>query len=346
MVNAWFGENQYNSNYVSTIKGMHEKYGKPIFFSEISTWGYDGATSAPITSKAPDQGFAAAKPDVQEQANYFEAAYRVWAAEGGDWMKGFLWWDWFARPGANATQSEKEFYAMSYSPSGKPAGDVITHWNSGNADNEAVNLTGTSKQDFLLGRNANDHFNSLGGNDYINGAGGTDTAAFEGARSQFSILHTAQGVTATNLQTKDMDTLVNVERLKFSDGILALDTSGTAGEAYRIYKAAFDRTPDNGGLSYWIKTMDSGTSLNDVASGFVSSAEFASVYGSNPSNRDYIDKLYENVLGRHGEDAGITYWVGQLDSGVSRASVLAGFSESAENVSGVATAIADGIWYT
>jgi len=34
-----------------------------------------------------------------------------------------------------------------------------------------------------------------------------------------------------------------------------------------------------------------------------------------------------------------------MATGISRAEVLAGFSESAENIAGVAPAIADGIWY-
>ena len=33
----------------------------------------------------------------------------------------------------------------------------------------------------------------------------------------------------------------NVERLRFSDGNVALDTDGTAGQAYRLYRAAFAR---------------------------------------------------------------------------------------------------------
>lgn len=138
----------------------------------------------------------------------------------------------------------------------------------------------------------------------------------------------------------------NVERLEFSDGTLAFDTAGVAGQSYRIYQAAFDRTPDSAGLSYWIKSMDDGTALIDVAAGFIASAEFQSIYGSNPTDGEFVARLYLNVLGRDGEAAGIAYWEGELNSGLTKAQVLVGFSESAENISGVATAIADGIWYS
>jgi hypothetical protein len=136
-----------------------------------------------------------------------------------------------------------------------------------------------------------------------------------------------------------------LERIVFEDGILAFDFEGGAGQAYRIYEAAFDRMPDLGGLSYWIRSFDSGASLLSVAEGFINSAEFKSVYGENPTDAELISKLYQNILNREGETAGIDYWLGQLGSGVSRAQVLANFSESPENVQGVAPAISDGIWY-
>ena len=37
---------------------------------------------------------------------------------------------------------------------------------------------------------------------------------------------------------------MNVERLDFSDAHLAFDVDGNAGQIYRLYKAAFARTPD------------------------------------------------------------------------------------------------------
>ncbi len=136
-----------------------------------------------------------------------------------------------------------------------------------------------------------------------------------------------------------------LERIVFVDGILAFDFDGGAGQAYRIYEAAFDRMPDLGGLSYWIRSIDSGASLLSVAEGFINSAEFKSVYGENPTDAELISKLYQNILNREGEAAGIDYWLDQLGSGASRAQVLANFSESPENVQGVAPAISDGIWY-
>jgi serralysin len=180
--------------------------------------------------------------------------------------------------------------------------------------------------------------------DFI-GTGGLDIVSLSGSVTDYVVVAAPDG----SIQVANADgagrTLREVERLQFDDGTLAFDLDGAAGQAYRVYQAAFDRTPDIPGLAFWIEAMDAGTSLASVSAGFVASAEFAAIYGGAPSDGDFVARLYENVLGRAGEAAGLDYWQGRLAEGTSKAEVLAGFSESAENVAGVAPAIADGIWY-
>ena len=212
-----------------------------------------------------------------------------------------------------------------------------------------------STDDTVFGSSRNDIADLGGGKNYFDGRGGTDTLYLTGTRDQYTITKTANGFVVSNEAQGIHTETVNVERIGFlsdneegldpANGTLAFDTDGIAGQAYRIYQAAFDRTPDTAGLSYWIKSMDKGTSLIEVASGFVGSSEFAAVYGAHASDQTFVSKLYENVLGRAGEAAGIDYWTGQLAAGQTRADVLAGFSESAENIVGVSGAIADGIFY-
>ena len=143
--------------------------------------------------------------------------------------------------------------------------------------------------------------------------------------------------------------LSNEQRLAFTDANVALDTGKgmVAGEAYRIYQAAFHRAPDSAGLGYWIGAMDHGASLADVAGGFVGSNEFKAVYGPQPSNGAIVAQFYQNVLHRPGDQAGITFWTGVLDEHhASVAEVLAGFSESDENVAGTVATIGNGFSYT
>ena len=128
---------------------------------------------------------------------------------------------------------------------------------------------------------------------------------------------------------------------------IALDISGVGGQAYRIYKAAFNRIPDLGGLGFWISGMDGGVSLNAVAQGFVNSAEFKALYGANPTNAQIVTRFYDNVLGRAAESGGYNYWLGVLDSGNANvAQVLASFSESPENQARLTGVIGNGFPYT
>jgi hypothetical protein len=118
-----------------------------------------------------------------------------------------------------------------------------------------------------------------------------------------------------------------------------------AGQAYRIYQAAFDRKPDLAGLGYWIANMDNGMSLTAVADGFMHSPEFAGLYGAAPSAEQFVTRLYNNVLHRAPEQAGFDYWVGVIGGGFPRAEVLAQFAESAENLAQLAGVIHNGIDY-
>jgi hypothetical protein len=129
--------------------------------------------------------------------------------------------------------------------------------------------------------------------------------------------------------------------------MVALDLDGVAAQAYRIYRAAFDRVPDLAGLGYWIDRLDHDATLRDIADGFAHSQEFIDLYGSAASNADIVTRLYHNILHREPDAAGYNYWLNILDTKQATLNyVLAFFSESAENQDGVAELIANGIAYT
>ncbi|MDO1581893.1 DUF4214 domain-containing protein [Rhizobium oryzicola] len=196
---------------------------------------------------------------------------------------------------------------------------------------------------FIDNLTKNNTFKAGSGNDAFDGREGIDTVIYDGARASYTVRQIA-GVATVTSATTGTDKLSNIERIQFADGTLALDTSANAGQAYRLYQAAFDRTPDTGGLSFWVRAMDNGKSLLDAAQGFVSATEFQALSGANVSNQDFVGKLYEHVLHRAGEAGGMAYWLDQLAHGASKAEVLMNFSESAENIAGVSARIADGIW--
>ena len=203
---------------------------------------------------------------------------------------------------------------------------------------------GTPGMDTLMGSVGADTFNGAAGNDSINGGAGIDISLYGGSKASHTITRSANGLTVSG-GTDGTDTLVNVERLKFADSALAFDLDGNAGQTYRLYQAAFDRTPDTPGLSDWIRGMDGGMSLKTVASGFIGSAEFQGLYGANPTNTQFIDLLYSNVLNRAPDQAGYDYWLDEMARGMTRELVLIGFSESTENQAAVLPVIQGGIAY-
>lgn len=51
---------------------------------------------------------------------------------------------------------------------------------------------------------------------------------------------------------------------KFDNVAYALDTEGASGQAYRLYKSAFNRTPDASGSQYWVDNLQHGQSRADL----------------------------------------------------------------------------------
>jgi hypothetical protein len=196
--------------------------------------------------------------------------------------------------------------------------------------------------DTITGNAANDTLQGYAGNDSIDGGAGTDTAVFSGLRSAYSVASASGKLTVTGPDGTDV--LTNVERLQFDDSALAFDISGTAGKAYRLYQAAFDRAPDLGGLGYQMHDLDTWFTLEQVAGNFIASPEFQSKYG-NVDNTGFITLLYENVLHREPDAGGLQYHLGELASGQTRADVLIHFSESPENQANVIGAIGNGMVY-
>lgn len=108
------------------------------------------------------------------------------------------------------------------------------------------------------------------------------------------------------------------------------DNASRVDPAVRLYQAYFLRRPDADGLRYWVAQRRGGRSLQSISDFFRRSAEFVALYGE-LSNREFVELIYTNILGRPGEAGGVTYWTGELDAGRrSRGSVMVGFSEAVE----------------
>ncbi|MCC2972754.1 DUF4214 domain-containing protein [Massilia sp. IC2-476] len=225
------------------------------------------------------------------------------------------------------------------------------------AASEDIAGNATSASDYLnftidstlsqTGTAQNDRITNLGvGNNAVDGAGGRDTVVYAGLSEHFTLKRGVYGVTVTDtLGNLGTDNLINVERIQFNDTWKALDVDGIAGQAYRMYEAALGRAPEKAGLSYWIWRMENGSTIQQVASDFMKTTEFAGIYGANPTDAQFIRQMYLNILDREPDAGGYVYWEGRIATG-SREQILVDFSESPENKAQVIAAIQDGMDYS
>ena len=96
----------------------------------------------------------------------------------------------------------------------------------------------------------------------------------------------------------------------------------------RFYQKVLNRNPDTAGLNNWVQHLTRGTKGgDDIAKGFISSAEFIN---RNVSNTKYLEILYKSFFNRDGDSGGISNWMNKLNSGSSKSEVLDGFLNSTE----------------
>jgi len=229
---------------------------------------------------------------------------------------------------------------------------------AGGGDDKITSLTGNNYldggdgNDEILAGSGIDTLIGGAGDDILDGGEGFDTAEYVGSYYDFNIEKQLNSfLVEDKLDLQGSDTLSSVERVEFDDGTLAFDVDGNAGQAYRLYQAAFERTPDSAGVRYHINDIESnGLILYQIAGNFLASPEFETTYGTNLSDSDFIDALYDNVLGRSAEDFEKEYYTERFNKPVTdsmwmdRAAALIGFSESPENMTLVGSQTEDGIF--
>lgn len=184
------------------------------------------------------------------------------------------------------------------------------------------------------------------GGELVSG-GGLDVMKFGGARVDYGIVASGAEFNVLDAVGKGgFDLLSGVERLLFADGrAVALDTGAAAGQTYRLYPAAFNRKPDPGGVGFWLDQLDHGLGLTKMAQFFLDSPESVRSYGA-LDDAAFVQLMYANVLHRAPDASGMAFYLEGFGVGsFTRAEVLRGFSESAENKVAVIGAITNGIDY-
>jgi hypothetical protein len=89
------------------------------------------------------------------------------------------------------------------------------------------------------------------------------------------------------------------------------------------------RDPDYAGWRFYFDSIRSGQPRINVVLAFIASQEFQTTYGS-LNNQQFVQLVYQNVLGRQPDANGLIYWLTQLQSGMSRAQMMESFFLSDE----------------
>ena len=166
----------------------------------------------------------------------------------------------------------------------------------------------------------------------VNGGNGTDTVVLAGEQSNYTIVLNGDSVEVRR-RTDESDggtVLRNVERLDFGeelpvigangmdlrmfDGMSDLNSSAMA-DLTELYIAYFNRAPDAIGLFFWGDQLAQGTSLNRIAEAFFDQPETRALYGSLEDMPGFVTTVYQNVLGRDPDAAGMSYWLDVLEGG-------------------------------
>jgi hypothetical protein len=140
------------------------------------------------------------------------------------------------------------------------------------------------------------------------------------------------GATLIRSDGVSFSTLNTIEVMKFADQTVVLDDLGHQIEDIaRLYEGAFGRVPDLAGLEFYAGfSVYAPASLLAIAEQAASSTEYLTRYGVT-SNTEFVTQIYENAAGRAPDPGGLAAYVGYLDEGVSRGSVLLAMSESQES---------------
>ena len=118
------------------------------------------------------------------------------------------------------------------------------------------------------------------------------------------------------------------------------DASVYAPRIYRLYEGIFGREPDAGGFAGWLENFANGVSFQEAIARFIDSQEFENQYAGT-DDEGFLTNLYQNVLDRDPDDAGLAGWLNNLMTGWTRADVVERFVESTEFIINTGDALID-----
>lgn len=101
------------------LRGLHERFKKPIVFVEIGCRPASGCAAMPWDFEHTHLPF-----DEEEQANFYQSALEAFWEE--PWFAGYFWWDWKAK----LYPREEAHLDLDFNIYGKKAEGVLREWYS------------------------------------------------------------------------------------------------------------------------------------------------------------------------------------------------------------------------
>lgn len=168
----------------------------------------------------------------------------------------------------------------------------------------------------------------------LHGGAGLDSAEFAGAVADYTIAHHGGYTLVSSKAAPDqVAKVVNVESLRFSDGVLEVETDAALHTLAGLYQDVLGRQADADGFSYWAGVAEAGLNLGAVAVELLASAEGVARFGALDGGASHdIGLLYRAVFDRAADADGLAYWVEHMENGMTLQQVADAFVHSAEIV--------------
>lgn len=108
-------------------------------------------------------------------------------------------------------------------------------------------------------------------------------------------------------------TTLDVPTFKTSGGTNTQVQGGVAGYVARVYRAFFNREPEQQGLLYWTQRLVSG---QETLKGFLGQVSFTpEMLEKNLTNTQFVEAMYA-IVDRAGESEGVAFWVSEIEKGI------------------------------
>jgi autotransporter-associated beta strand protein len=158
---------------------------------------------------------------------------------------------------------------------------------------------------------------------------GETKTVLTGQTTSYSVQTQGGQPTVTSTTTTKTTDISKIQYVQLDSGnALVFAKNSVEAQVATLYHTMFDKAANADDLVFWFDLARGGATLKQIATAFANSSEAQTAWGG-LSNVAFIQRMYENTFNRAGEDAGVKFWLDQMNTGVTRADVALQFSQMA-----------------